>query len=109
MMRLSLLVMMMLTPRTPTAAGAATTSLFVDPGRGDDANDGASASSPLRTLQAARDAARHQLAEPGACGVRVQLAPGESKTVRFAVSVRTLSTVDKHGTRHTLAGEHGTR
>jgi beta-glucosidase len=37
---------------------------------------------------------------------RVSLAPGESKTVRFAVTVRSLSRVDKHGARHTLAGEH---
>ena len=38
---------------------------------------------------------------------RVSLAPGESKTVSFPVSVRTLSTVDKHGARPALAGEHG--
>ena len=38
---------------------------------------------------------------------RVQLAPGESTTVEFDVTLRSLATVDKHGVRHTLAGDHG--
>ena len=37
---------------------------------------------------------------------RLHLEPGESKTVTFNVDVRMLSTVDKHGARHTLAGAH---
>lgn len=40
---------------------------------------------------------------------RVTLAPSESKTVTFPLSLRSLSTVDKHGVRHTLAGEHELR
>ena len=37
---------------------------------------------------------------------RVSLAPGASETVTFPVSLRKLSTVDRHGVRHTLSGEH---
>jgi hypothetical protein len=37
---------------------------------------------------------------------RVRLAPNESRIVRFSVSVRMLSTVDKYGVRHVLAGTH---
>ena len=37
---------------------------------------------------------------------RVRLEPNQSKLVRFPVSVRMLSTVDKHGVRHSLAGMH---
>ena len=37
---------------------------------------------------------------------RVRLAPGQSKTVKFGINVRMLSTVDKHGVRHSLAGPH---
>eukprot|EP01052_Picozoa_sp_SAG31_P067758 SAG31_NODE_26555_length_440_cov_0.912023_1_plen_52_part_10 len=38
---------------------------------------------------------------------RVSLAPGASETLTFPISVRKLSTVDRHGVRHTLSGEHG--
>jgi hypothetical protein len=37
---------------------------------------------------------------------RVRLEPNQSRTVSFPVSVRMLSTVDKHGVRHALAGTH---
>jgi len=38
---------------------------------------------------------------------RVQLAPGQSTTVHFNISLRMLSTVAADGNRHVLAGDHG--
>ena len=37
---------------------------------------------------------------------RVTLAPGESRVVSFNVTLDKLSSVDRHGTRHVLAGDH---
>ena len=37
---------------------------------------------------------------------RVSLGPGQQREVSFPVSLRSLSTVDRHGSRHTLAGTH---
>ena len=76
-MRLSLV--MMLLPRLTTPTGAAATSLFVDPGRGDDANDGASASSALRTLASARQRVRQALSERPQSSIVVDLLPGRHR------------------------------
>eukprot|EP01050_Picozoa_sp_SAG11_P005480 SAG11_NODE_387_length_9883_cov_9.365699_15_plen_722_part_00 len=70
MMRLLLLMM---------TSGAAAASLFVDPGRGDDTNDGVSASSALRTLASARQRVRQALSEGPQNSIVVELLPGRHR------------------------------
>ena len=69
------LLLLLLACGAAARPATAAVAVVVDPGRGADSNSGSRAA-PLRTLAAARDAARRQLAQPGACGVSVQLAPG---------------------------------
>jgi hypothetical protein len=79
MVRLLLLLLTMMMATMATTTRAAVTSLFVDPGRGDDTNDGASASSALRTLASARQRVRQALSERPQSSIVVDLLPGRHR------------------------------